>query len=124
MRTSRGTESEGGGVMGWLLWIGLAVYLFGYVLAFRRIAGQLAWHLHANPAYSWQRGKPAPVAGQWGTAISVAIGVAFVWPVSLPIAHALTSARVGSGLFYVPPKQREQLLEQRIRDLEREVGVG
>lgn len=105
-------------------WFGLAVYLVGYVLTFRRIAGQMAWHLHSNPRYSWQRGTAAPVAGQWGVAISVALAVALVWPVSLPIAHALASARNGAGFFYIPSKERERIMQERIRELEREVGVS
>lgn len=102
------------------------LYLVGYALTFRRIAGQLAWHSYAHQMREYRclyEGKPCPGGEQWFGAIVASSVLSVAWPISLPVAHALARARFGTGFFYIPPSERGRLREDRIRELEKAAGL-
>jgi len=106
--------------MPWWAWLILALYVVGYALAFRRIAGQLAWHLQAVSSWS----SEYPEGAQWVGAIATATFASLIWPVSIPVAWGLSKDQVGAGrLFYTPAHVRERIYKERIAELERQVGI-
>ena len=112
--------------MEWVL--PLCAYLVGYAIAFRRMAGQLAWHYYGVQQKKYPilyEGKRYPDGEQWFGAILCALLLSIFWPVTLPMAHGLSVAKItfGSSMFYTPPNQRERLYKERISELEREVGI-
>jgi len=107
--------------MSWWGWLVLALYIVGYALAFRRIAGQMAWYYAEEGAYGR---REYPSAEQWFGAILTATFASLIWPVSLPVAWGLSTEQVGAGrLFYTPLNVRERIYKERIAELERQVGI-
>lgn len=110
-----------------IVWTIVAFYVVGYVISFRRIAGQMAWHYAENGLFkSYDR---TPTGEHWFGAIAAGFLLSLVWPLSLPIAYGI--AAQSSGLFYTPPEVRERFSEEarresdeRIRQLEREAGIN
>lgn len=102
-------------------WAAAALYALGYLFAFRRIAGQWAWYFAEHGFYGG-RDRP-PTGSHWAGAICAASVLSLVWPLSLPIAYGIAGSRSATGLFYVPPKQRERIQAERIRELERLAGI-
>lgn len=106
--------------MNW--WFALALYVVGYILTFRRIAGQLAWHL-ASDRYRYVD-DPRPSAEQWSGAIATAFFGSIIWPISLPVAYGISSSRRGTAFFYIPAKAKDDIYRARIAELEKKTGVA
>lgn len=74
--------------------------------------------------YSHLPNKAHPDGEQWFGALLSAAALSFVWPLSLPVAYGIRSAREGAqAAFYLPPAERERIYRDRISQLEREVGI-
>lgn len=111
--------------MSWYGWLALTIGLTGWLLTLRRVA----WIIATDCSYDYDQ------TGQFdGETIcfSLFFGavVALAWPVITPIyflwRHGqLTKASDSIGhAFLKPPKHaREQALQQRIDELERQVGI-
>lgn len=113
--------------MGTVEWVvPLFFYLIGYTIAFRRIAGQLAWHSYHAQQKAYRvlyEDKVVPGGEQWFGSIVASLILSVVWPVSLPVAYGLAAAQLGTGIFYTPRSDRERLQQQRIRELEKAAGL-
>lgn len=107
--------------MPWWAWLLLALYIVAYALAFRRIAGQWAWHFAENGFD--KNAARTPTGEHWFGAIAAAFFLSFVWPFALPVAYGIQTAKHGGSLFYTPPNARERLYKARIEQLEREAGI-
>lgn len=106
-------------MIGWLIGIG---YGLGWLYTARHIAGRIAWE------FSF-RGR-GPETDDVVAGILFGGMLALVWPLALPIALATEDGQSLHFLVRTPAavraRQREQQLaeaEQRIHQLEREVGI-
>lgn len=96
--------------MAWYGWILLAVSLYGWIACWRR----LSWLLYQD-CYK-------PDAADLSFAIFIGALLGLFWPIILPFyvaqKHGLLTA------FMKPPRrEREHEQEERIRQLERELGI-
>ena len=98
-------------------WFFGAFQIAGYLYTAWRISGQLFyglnWSHYDGPGY------------RYFCSIASASFLALAWWISLPIS--ILSERANkwgtSQLVYVPKDKREELYKERIRELEREVGI-
>lgn len=109
-----------------MIWFVLgSFYAAGYSFSFLRIAGQMAWHFCDQDRKQWThlRGKQSPDGEQWFGSIMAALVLALIWPVTLTIAYGLAGQKTGKSLFYMPPDEKEKIYKNRIKELERSVGL-
>jgi len=109
-----------------IVWTLGFMYAVGYLLAFRRIAGQLAWHFVGQDRLNYPTtygNRKFPSGEQWSGAIFGSALLSLVWPLSIPVAYSIAGSRSGAGLLYMPPVERERIMSARIAELEREAGI-
>lgn len=110
-----------------IYWLILAAYLtIAFGIAVRRIVGQLAWSMYAsakNQYPSLYKHLKQPSNAQWFGAFVFGIPLALLWPLSLLIAYGLAANNTEGKFFYTPPKERERILAERIKELERKAGI-
>jgi hypothetical protein len=106
-------------------WLLLAVYVIGVIPAWWILTGQVAWGMHLD---GYNRGG-LPGGGSIVVGAYLALCLASIWPVSLPI-FVVVGRGGSSRMLYTPPKHRSRrdkeirrVHEDRIRELEREAGI-
>jgi len=110
-----------------ITWFLIGLYLLGYGACWRRLSGQIAWHCFATDRRSYPisyRDAVTPSGENWFGAILGATLFSFVWPLSLVVAYGVAGNASGGKMLYIPPQQRERMYKERIRELEREVGIN
>jgi hypothetical protein len=96
-------------------------YVAGYLFSLWYVTGVVAWNTRG---YNKKHFKLPPGGDDYLFGLFVGIFGSLVWPVALLFAYCYQNSAGGAGkLFYTPKEVKMEMLQQRIKELEREVGI-
>jgi hypothetical protein len=100
-------------------WLWLGPYCAVAVIAWRLVAGHLAWWWFERNTWSYKRDHTSPDSERWIAAGVMGLFAALIWPVLL-LWRLLPRTNIGIGA-EARAKARQQA--ERIRELEKEAGL-